>query len=89
MSVSMLIPVHWKKNLVLASMVFPFPFPTRRRAMVIHRAMVPRADKMNTRNEAYSAAGKTWFGWWLVEHYFSYHVNCPDSCGSGEPARGG
>ena len=51
MSVSMLIPVHWKKNLVLASMMFPFPFPTRRRAMVIHRAMVPRADKMNTRNE--------------------------------------
>lgn len=51
MSVSMLIPVHWKKNLVLASMVFPFPFPTRRRAMVIHRAMVPSADKMNTRNE--------------------------------------
>ena len=40
-------------------------------------------------DEAYSAAGKTWFGWWLVEHYFSYHVNCPDSCGSGEPARGG
>ena len=19
-------------------------------------------------DEAYSAAGKTWFGWWLVEH---------------------
>ena len=38
--------------------------------------------------EAYSAAGKTWFGWWLVEHYFSYHVNCPDGCDSGEPARG-
>ena len=39
--------------------------------------------------EAYSAAGETWFGWWLVEHYFSYHVNCPDGCVSGEPARGG
>ena len=38
--------------------------------------------------EAYSAAGKTWFGWWLVEHYLSYHVNCPNSCDSGEPARG-
>ena len=38
--------------------------------------------------EAYSAAGETWFGWWLVEHYFSYHVNCPDGCGLGEPARG-
>ena len=38
--------------------------------------------------EAYSAAGKTWFGWWLVEHYFSYHVNCPDGCGLGEPTRG-
>ena len=41
-----------------------------------------------THNEAYSAAGKTWFGWWLVEHYFSYHVNCPDGCGLGEPTRG-
>ena len=51
MSVSMLIPVHWKKNLVLASMVFPFSFPTRRTAMVIHRVMVPKADKANTRNE--------------------------------------
>ena len=39
--------------------------------------------------EAYSAAGKTWFGWWLVEHYFSYHVDCPDGCVSGEPAGGG
>ena len=39
-------------------------------------------------NEAYSAAGKTWFGWWLVEHYFSYHIDCPDGCDSGEPARG-
>ena len=39
--------------------------------------------------EAYSAAGKTWFGWWLVEHYLPYHVNCPDGCVSGEPAGGG
>ena len=39
-------------------------------------------------SEAYSAAGKTWFGWWLVEHYFSYHVNRPDGCGLGEPTRG-
>ena len=38
--------------------------------------------------EAYSAAGKTWFSWWLVEHYSAYHVNCPDGCDSGEPARG-
>ncbi len=38
--------------------------------------------------EAYSAAGKTWFGWWLVEHYLPYHVNCPDGCGLGEPTRG-
>ena len=39
--------------------------------------------------EAYSAAGEMGFGWWLVEHYFSYHVNCPNGCDSGEPARGG
>ena len=38
--------------------------------------------------EAYSVAGETWFGWWLVEHYLSYHVNCPNSCVSGEPTRG-
>ena len=38
--------------------------------------------------EAYSAAGKTWFGWWLVEHYLPYHVNCPNGCGLGEPTRG-
>ena len=38
--------------------------------------------------EAYSAAGETWFGWWLVEHYLPYHVNRPDGCGLGEPARG-
>ena len=38
--------------------------------------------------EAYSAAGETGFGWWLVEHYLPYHVNCPDGCDSGEPARG-
>ena len=39
-------------------------------------------------DEAYSAAGKTWFSWWLVEHYLPYHVNCPNSCGLGEPTRG-
>ena len=38
--------------------------------------------------EAYSAAGETWFGWWLVEHYLPYHVNRPNSCRLGEPARG-
>ena len=43
---------------------------------------------MAINNEAYSAAGKIWFGWWLVEHYFSYHVNRPDGCGLGEPTRG-
>ena len=41
-----------------------------------------------TQLEAYSAAGEMRFGWWLVEHYLSYHVNCPDGCVSGEPARG-
>ena len=38
--------------------------------------------------EAYSVAGEIGFGWWLVEHYSAYHVNCPDGCGLGEPARG-
>ena len=39
--------------------------------------------------EAYSAAGGMGFGWWLVEHYLSYHVDCPDGCGLGESTRGG
>ena len=38
--------------------------------------------------EAYSVAGEIGSGWWLVEHYLPYHVNCPDGCGLGEPARG-
>ena len=41
-----------------------------------------------SRTEVYSVAGEMGFGWWLVEHYLSYHVNCPDGCVSGEPARG-
>ena len=39
--------------------------------------------------EAYSVAGEMGFCWWLVEHYLSYHVDCLDGCGLGEPARGG
>ena len=39
-------------------------------------------------SEAYSVAGEIGFSWWLVEHYSAYHVNCPDGCVSGEPARG-
>ena len=42
-----------------------------------------------SRTEVYSVAGEMGFGWWLVEHYFSYHVNRPDGCVSGEPAGGG
>ena len=38
--------------------------------------------------EAYSAAGEIGFGWWLVEHYLPYHVDCPNGCGLGEPTRG-
>ena len=38
--------------------------------------------------ETYSVAGETGFGWWLVEHYLPYHVNRPNGCDSGEPARG-
>ena len=53
------------------------------------RGEYSRSSSMRFSNmEAYSAAGKTWFGWWLVEHYLSYHVNCPDGCGLGEPTRG-
>ena len=39
-------------------------------------------------NEAYSAAGEIGFSWWLVKHYSAYHIDCPDGCVSGEPARG-
>ena len=41
-----------------------------------------------SRTEVYSVAGETGFGWWLVEHYLSYHVNRPNGCGLGKPARG-
>ena len=46
-------------------------------------------DAIICNTEAYSAAGETGFGWWLVEHYFSYHIDCPDGCDSGESTRGG
>ena len=39
-------------------------------------------------SEAYSVAGEIGFGWWLVEHYFSYHVDCLNGCGLGESAMG-
>ena len=41
-----------------------------------------------SRTEVYSVAGEMGFCWWLVEHYLPYHVNRPNSCGLGEPARG-
>ena len=44
--------------------------------------------KISGYKEAYSAAGGMGFGWWLVEHYLSYHVDCPDGCGLGESTRG-
>ena len=53
-----------------------------------HRLEIENRTKFFDVIEAYSAAGKTWFGWWLVEHYLPYHVNCPDGCGLGEPTRG-
>ena len=31
--------------------------------------------------EAYSVAGETEFGWWSIDHYLSYHIDCPDGCG--------
>ena len=46
-------------------------------------------DALNTSVEAYSAAGGMGFGWWLVEHYLPYHVDCPNGCGLGETAGGG
>ena len=53
-------------------------------------SMKPFVMKEITTNiEAYSVAGEMGFGWWLVEHYLSYHVDCPNSCRLGEPARGG
>ena len=43
---------------------------------------------MFNNKEAYSVAGGMGFGWWLVEHYLSYHVDCLNGCGLGEPTRG-
>ena len=46
------------------------------------------ASRLPNNLEAYSVAGGMGFGWWLVEHYLPYHVDCPNSCGLGEPTRG-
>ena len=61
----------------------------------VSRETIPLTDRIflitlhrSSFSEAYSAAGEMGFGWWLVEHYLPYHVNCPDGCDSGEPARG-
>ena len=60
--------------------------------LIVEKALVAMYFSHHARRinrEAYSAAGEMGFGWWLVEHYFSYHVDCLDGCGLGEPARGG
>ena len=46
----------------------------------------PRDDPESIK--AYSVTGEIGCGWWLVEHYSAYHVDCPDGCGLGEPTRG-
>jgi len=60
--------------------------PTERTSF--YEALLSEGDVL-AYEEAYSAAGEMGFGWWLVEHYLSYHVNCPDGCGLGETAGGG
>ena len=59
-------------------------------ATVLGRKIVPHSIKLREHVylEAYSAAGGMGFGWWLVEHYLSYHVDCPDGCGLGGDGRG-
>ena len=53
------------------------------------RLSLKHSRKIFGYTEAYSAAGEIGFSWWLVEHYSAYHIDCPDGCVSGEPARGG
>ena len=56
---------------------------------VLNRKLDNKITAFNSySDEAYSVAGGMGFGWWLVEHYLPYHVDCPNSCGLGEPARG-
>lgn len=43
--------------------------------------------QFSSHKEAYLAAGEIGFGWCLVEHYSSYHVNRPNSCGSEDPTK--
>ena len=59
-------------------------FPTHK----ISPQVMIRNYRVDHLMEAYSVAGEIGFSWWLVEHYLSYHVNCPDGFVSGEPARG-
>jgi len=35
------------------------------------------------KQEVYSFAREIGFEWWFVEHYSSYHVDCPNGCSSG------
>ena len=53
-----------------------------------YREPIQQSEEEGYYIEAYSAAGEIGFGCWLVEHYLSYHVNCPDGCGLGESTRG-
>jgi len=65
-------------------------FFSHMKAEMFHGRYSTSTDELITAiSEAYSVAGETGFGWWLVEHYLSYHIDCPDGCGLGEPARGG
>ena len=63
--------------------------PTSANILLIPQEYTYQPTRYPINTEAYSAAGETGFGWWLVEHYFSYHVNRPDGCDSGESTRGG
>ena len=56
--------------------------------MKLHKQMMFSMIGQKSYLEAYSVAGEIGFSWWLVEHYSAYHIDCPDGCVSGEPARG-
>ena len=88
-SVTILLPILLGLTLlIILGVAGPLGFVLSSPVLIVPIIVIPMSVADKYKREAYSAAGKTWFGWWLVEHYLPYHVNCPDGCVSGEPARG-
>ena len=84
---------HSKRRSCFSTVDFLLPLPLNNFSISLASSAGVRETSKSLASiatiEAYSVAGEIGFGWWLVEHYLPYHVDCPDGCGLGEPTRGG